>query len=325
MDLFLNSLEITNKTSLSTISQAMVRIEKILDKDLEDIKIKDLKDSEAIVDTLTENYSLNSVITTIINLKKFITYKKGSAELVNEYNAYINDLVKERDLEKSKQNFNSQKEEDNYIEYNELKKLILDKSNEYFENKKSFTEYRNFLILGLYVLMPPARIQNWICMKRKTAIQMKRKGESLTKKYNYIIRLPNGKYDVIFNVYKTKKSIGQKRYSIENDLLNKLIENWTLNYANKKSDFFLTNANGRNMTQSNFTNALSSISKRVVDKELTNNSLRRIFITYFLKLNPSFIEKQEVLALMGQNATQTTAEKYVINEMNRGIYKLKFD
>ena len=66
MDSFLNSLEITNKTSLSTISQSIIRIEKILDKDLEDIKIKDLKDTEVIIDTLTENYSLNSVITTII-------------------------------------------------------------------------------------------------------------------------------------------------------------------------------------------------------------------------------------------------------------------
>lgn len=325
MDDFLLSLDITNKTSLLTIQQSIVRIEKILDKDFKNIKLKDLEDSENIINTLTENYSLNSVITTIVNLKKLIRYKKGSEDLVEEYNEYINDLVKERDDKKSKQNFNSEKEELNYIEYLKLKKIVLDKSNEYFKNKKSFTEYRNFLILSLYVLMPPVRIQNWILMKKKEASSMKRKGESLTKKYNYIIRLPNGNYDVIFNNYKTSKSLGQKRYSIENNTLNKLIENWLLNYNNNdKIQYFLTNANGRCLTQSNFTNALSSISKRVIKKELTNNSLRRIFITYFLKLNPTFIEKQEVLAIMGQNAHQSTAEKYVINEMNKGEYKLTF-
>jgi len=326
MDDFLLSLDINNKTSLLTIKQSILRVEKILDKDFKDIKIKDLKDSNNLINTLTENYSLNSVITTIVNLKKLIRYKKGSEDLVEEYNEYINDLVKERDTKKAQQNFNSEKEELNYIDYQDLKKIIVDKSKIYFENKKSYTEYRNFLILSLYVLMPPVRIQNWILMKKKEASNMKRKGESLTRKWNYIIRLPNGNYDVIFNNYKTSKSLGQIRYSIDNNILNKLIENWFLNYnTNDKNDYFLTNANGKNLTQSNFTNALSSISKKIVKKELTNNSLRRIFITYFLSLNPTFIEKQEILNIMGQNAYQSTAEKYVINEMNKGEYKLTFN
>lgn len=325
MDNFLLSLDVKNKSSINTIQQAILRIEKILDKDFEDLKLKDFEDVESLINTLTENYSLNSVITTIINLKKFLKYKKAKDSLINEYNDYINDLVKERDEDKQKQNFKNEKEEENYIDYLTLKKTLLDKSKIYFENKKSFTEYRNFLILCLYVLMPPTRIQNWILMKKKDASNMKRRGESLTKKFNYLIKQTPGNYDVLFNNYKTASTLGSQRYSIENKTLNRLIENYLKNYAIAKSDFLFTNANARNMTQVNFTNALSSISKKILGKQLSNNLLRRIFLTYFLNLNPSFIEKQKILNVVGQKSVMSTADKYVIKEMNKGSYVLNFE
>jgi len=325
MDDFLLSLNILNKSTLVTIKQSIVRLEKLLEIKVDDINLNILKDVNHIVNLLTENYSLNSTITTLIHIRKLVRYKKGSEELFLEYNDYINELNEEKEKQREKQTFKDKKEEENYIEYTELKKTLTDLSHDYLNKKKSFTDYRNYLIVCLYVFMPPCRIQNWILMKVKDISNMKRKGESLIKTYNYLIRLAPNQYEVIFNNFKTKNILGQTLYRIESKLLNKLIERWLTEYNwRPKNGHFLVNANGKTMEQTNFTHAIANFSNKHFKKELSNNSLRRSFLTYFLSLNPSFIEKQKVLKVCGQKAVQSTAEKYV-RRLNQGAYVLHFD
>ena len=79
-------------------------------------------------------------------------------------------------------------EKENWIEYPELKKKVEELSTEYLTKKKAFTAFRNFLIVCLYVLMPPARIGNYLDMIKKDSSNMKRKAESLNKK-NSILKI----------------------------------------------------------------------------------------------------------------------------------------
>ena len=122
-----------------------------------------------------------------------------------------------------------------------LKKKVSELSNDYLENKKAFTNFRNFLILALFSLQPPTRTGNYLDMLYKN--ENKRGVKSLNKKYNYITKLENGKYKMIFNKYKTSKYLGKIEYTIDNDLLNKLIDKWVNDY-NKQKKYFIINANG---------------------------------------------------------------------------------
>jgi hypothetical protein len=223
----------------------------------------------------------------------------------------LNELIQERNKDNNNQEM-SVKEEENWIEYPELKAKVEAEAQEFLSKKKSFSGYRNFLIMSLLTLQPPTRLGNYLDMVYKNKSSLKNGGRGLMKTKNYILynnNEENPKYTFIFNKYKTAKTLGQITREIENDTLNKLLHKWFEDYNTKKQNF-LVNSNGGLTTQTGITNGLSSISKKLFDKKLTGNSFRHIFITHFLSTNPSIQEKQEVLKLVGQNYKPTQAEKY---------------
>ena len=91
--------------------------------------------------------------------------------------------------------------------------------------------------------------------------------------FNYII-IGENDYVFVFNNYKTSGSIGQVVYHVESDTLTSLLDLFFSNY-NDTFNYFLTNANGVEISQSNFTHALGSVSKRILGKEIRLNDIRR--------------------------------------------------
>ena len=116
---------------------------------------------------------------------------------------------------------------------------------------------------------------------------------------------------MIWNNYKTAKYIGKINYTIDNDILNKLIDKWFSEY-NKKGEWFLINYSGIPMTQTNFTNGQMSISKKLLDKQLTTNDFRHIFLTWFLNKEPrpTIDEKIKMGEIIGQKYKPTRMELY---------------
>ena len=76
---------------------------------------------------------------------------------------------------------------------------------------------------------------------------------------------------------------------------------------------FMANKDGSQMTQTRFTAALTTVSKKLLGKELSNNAFRHIFITDFLSTNPSLNEKIRVLRLCGQVYKPNSADIYQKN------------
>jgi len=299
-----------SKSTKQTITTGLKRLEKILSKSFDDLTLKDFSNSESILDKITDLYSLNTTISTILSIIKFIEFKKGKEKLIEDYRDILNELIQQRNSSQGKQQF-KEGEKDNWIDYEELKSQVEYLSNSiYLKNKKSFTEYRNFLILALYVLMPPARIGNYLNMLKKDGSNMKQKIDSLPKNHNYIVKT-DSTYTLIFNEYKTSKVLGKIKYEIKNEILNKLISKYLEDYNNNsKNKYFMINASGKQMSQTGFTNGQSSITKKLFNKHITNNMFRRIFFTWFLSTNPSVEEKQQVLRVSGQNYKPSMVEKY---------------
>ena len=165
---------------------------------------------------------------------------------------------------------------------------------------------RNFVILGLYTLQPPTRIGNYLDMKIRN--NCKRDIKSLNKKHNYICKMEDGKYKMVFNNYKTAKYLGKIVHIVENDILNKLLDKYITQYV--KGDTLFTNANGSPITQPNYTQALQSITKKSLGKTLTPNDIRHIFLSWFQAQNPSIEEKEKVAKMIGQTYKPSRMELY---------------
>ncbi len=309
IDEYMESNGSKSASTRSTLKQGLKRLEKVFKKDFEKLTITDFKNTEQTLDKITNIYSLNTVIGTILSLIRFLMFKKAKDTLIQEYRDILNELIQERNGGSAKQEF-KEGEEENWIDYHELKEQVMKLSEKYLKNKKSFTEYRNFLILSLFTLIPPARVGNYLDMVKKDISIMKQKIDSLPKKFNYIVKTGDT-FTLIFNQYKTSKVLGKVKYEIKDKTLNALIDRYFTQYNNNpKNRFFMINASGKPMTQTNFTNAQASITKKLFDKKITNNQFRRIFFTHFLAHNPTVEEKQEVLRISGQNYKPSMVEKY---------------
>jgi small-conductance mechanosensitive channel len=299
-----------SKSTKQTITTGLKRLEKILSKPFDKLTLKDFSNSENVLDKITDLYSLNTTIATILSIIKFLEFKNSKEKIIEEYRDILNELIQQRNASQGKQEF-KEGEEKNWIDYEELKSQVEFLSNSiYLKDKKSFTEYRNFLILAFYTLMPPARIGNYLNMLKKDEENMKQKIDSLPKNHNYIVKTGDS-YTLIFNQYKTSKVLGKVKYEIKNEILNKLITKYLEDHNNNdKNKYFMINASGKQMSQTGFTNAQSSITKKLFNKQITNNMFRRIFFTWFLSTNPTVEEKHQVLRVSGQNYKPSMVERY---------------
>lgn len=288
-----------SKHTITALKTSIKRLEKLTDKKITEWNQKDLNPN--LVDSLS---SISSKIQTLTSMNRYYEFKKWDNQKVKEK---LNEFVKKRTENGRKQEL-TDKEKDNWINYEELKKKVEEKADEYLEGKKAFTKYRNFLMLALYVLMPPARISNYLNMLYKPT--KKRDITKYPKTNNYITKL-NDKYRFIFNDFKTNKYLGQVEYIINDDKLNALISLWFDKY-NKKQKYFLTNYNGEEIKQTNFSSGLKNISRENFGKELGLNTLRHIYLTWFMANSgdKSIKEKEDILRVVGQLYKSSRAELY---------------
>lgn len=302
-----------------TMKYNLVRLQKLLDKDISEIVVNDFKPLTKLID-LFDKYALNTRIQTIMGIKLFLRFKDANEKTINEYNDLLKDLCAESKVITEK-NEMTDKEVKNWIDYDELKeKVIKFYNDEYkkYEGKEDFSIYtwnRNFLLLSLYVLLPPTRIGNYQYMRIRQ--QKKRKGTSLDNKYNYLMVNDDESYTLVFNQYKTSKYIGQVEHKITPekdeilcDILAAYLKKRDRYVNNKKNDILFFNKEKNEMTQSSITDTLKNISRKIVDKELSVNLIRHIFITSFLEKPQSIEQKKIIATFMGQTYNPTMMECY---------------
>lgn len=295
---YINNNGSKSKYTKITFIQNIKRLEFILKMNVSEWDSQTFNNYNLILDELISDYSINSIISTISTILFFLKDIKASEKIINKYDDILNDLVDERTKAQYKQEA-STKEINNWIDYDKMKEIVEKDSIDFLKRKKAFTVYRNFLIMSLYLLQIPVRIQNYLTMKSRDY----NKDED-----NYLYK-DDSKYKMIFNKYKTSKYIGKIEIEIENEILNKLIDRWFLKY-NPDNQFLFINKNGKEMTQNNFSSAIKSMSNRLFNKDITVNDIRHIFITNYLSSNKSIEEKIRVAAIMGQTYKPTRMELY---------------
>ena len=312
MEKFLESYRVSSGTKSAATMRAMQmsirRIEKIMDRGFDDWTIAMYLPVDDIVSKVNDGFSLSTSISTILAIRQYLKYKKAPQELQDKYTEVMNKKADERKDNASNQS-KTEEEAQNWIDWIPLGQKVEAIARQAMEKDTSFSKYRNVLLLSLYGLQPPVRIGNYAGMEYRERSKMKRDGKSLPKTKNYIVH-DDGKYQMVFNVYKTAKSVGQQVHDVSNPVLVSMLDRWFDKY-NKERKFLLVNLDGKPMSESGITNAMKGESRRSLSKELTANSFRHIFLTWFLSTNPSIRQKEKILPLIGHSYTPSTAEKYV--------------
>jgi integrase len=198
----------------------------------------------------------------------------------------LDDAHKYNDREKDQEKTETQKE--NWITQEELKTIYadLDKDNRPLLSKTSlkpneFQRLQNFIILSLYVLQPPRRLQDYT--------EMRLKGED-KEKDNYI-----NKTKFVFNKYKTAKAHGKEEVPI-NPKLKFILDKWKkLN----PHDWLLVGITDNKFSSSQLQQRLNSI----LGKKASVNILRHSFLSDKYK-DIDIREMEETATAMGHTKEQ---------------------
>tara|TARA_R110002072_G_scaffold271842_5_gene431840 strand:+ start:536 stop:1513 length:978 start_codon:yes stop_codon:yes gene_type:complete len=302
----------------------IIRLEKITEKDINDLSKKDFMNIKKIKKNI-DKYALNTKIQTIMGIKLFIRFKEANGEiecdLLNSYNDVLKDYCN-TSKEIIEKNEMTENEEKNWIHYPDLCEKFTKYYIEEFKPKIDVIEsndydiynfIRNFLLLALFIELPPTRIGNYQFMKIR--IKKKRSGSSLTKDCNYLMDNNDGTYELVFNKYKTAKYLGQITHIIPKDTtLSDIIKIYLIKRSifvnSKKNTDFLLGKDKVAMSQSNITDTLKYTSRKIIGKNLSVNLFRHIYITHFISLNKSIEDKKKFARFMGQTYDATQMEKY---------------
>jgi hypothetical protein len=297
-----------------TFKSSLIRIENIYNKKLSDLKLSFLENIKDLFNKLLEYYSENTILSTLSSLSKLTNIIDYNLNTQLEIKQEITKLKKKIDNDNTQQVINSRI--DQYVEFKEIKNKVNKNINNYLNDDKSFTDFRRFLILCLFVLNIPTRIQNYINML------VVKDDTDLNNNYNYIVYNPSS-ITFIFNKYKTSKYYGQKILKVNNNNLILLINKWFTNYNTSKR-FFLIDESNFEISQKLFTKDLKTITKKLFKNEgFSVDVLRSSFITELYNSNPNFRTKCFIADLMG-NSHLTSEINYrkVNTDINRDFMGL---
>jgi hypothetical protein len=313
MEAFLDHYLGTNGSKSHHTRTAMIgnvkRLEKGLGKKFSEFTQLDFEDAYSINEGLKSNYANSTRLSSVLAIRAILKYLDADEKITSKYDEIMSEYVaerKEQQIDQSK----TKEEKENWIDWPELQEKVSQLVPQIVkDDDMAYTVFRNFLLVSLFSLQPPTRLGNYMDMSYRTRAKMKRDATKLKTHHNYIVYEGDGKYSFVFNNYKTAKTVGQIKHVVENDLLNQVIHRWFSNYNVKRKEF-LMNGSGKPMSQSATTNALLNGSKRYLNRPISLNTYRHIFLTWYLSTNPSIEDKQKILTLIGHKYEPSTAEKY---------------
>ena len=243
--------------------------------DVDDV-IKSISDKHF---TTTRN-TLNAIIVLLIALNE----KEQYDDLIKKYTEKRDELNKQYQDEQSTGKI-SDKQRDNFIELEELEKMInqlrLEISKQNLRQNKTFTPREKELLSVFTILNYLVRIPTRNDMAEQRVVsksQYNKLSDEERKKYNWLLR-EKGKMTAIYQNYKTQGKYGEKRVDIPSDLM-KILNSYIRNLGLKSGDFLFTNSKGNPYTRNMISQLLIKWSKRYLDKSISTTMIRKIVASY---------------------------------------------
>ena len=281
-----------------------------------------LKNTETLNNTIN-NYAENTkrnyysaILNALRPLKDKASYKKTYK--------YWSDVMAEKTKE-HRENKDDQKKSDrqkeNWVEWSEVEKKASEmKADTADAGKKKvitpqdYDKLLSYLVLSLYVLIPPRRNQDYLDM-----YVVKKWSDDMEKDKNYLDL--DGK-QFVFNIFKTAKKVGQQKVAIPNELMeivNIFIKHHPGLKGNKKKAQvvkFLVSSDGSPLTA---VNAITRILNRIFGKKVGSSMLRHIYLShkYGDKLEEMKEDAEAMAHSLGQQKEYIKVDDLPYEEMEK--------
>jgi integrase len=206
--------------------------------------------------------------------------------------------------EKEGKNEKSETQKKNWIEEDEIKSIYnkYKESVDKFKNEKNISDNKfdtllKYVILSLYVLIPPRRNKDY-----QDAFLVKNTPEKeFDEDFNYVDLT---KKNFVFNNFKTKKTEGQKIIDIPNELM-EVLEIYAKHHPlidegeNTYDVPFLVNYDGEPLTN---VNAITYLLNSIFKKNIGSSMLRHLYLSH--KYGDTIKEQKKDAEIMGHSVSQ---------------------
>lgn len=268
-----------------------------------------INNCDKIIELLCKSYELTTVVTYISGILWNIGSLYDNPQYTNEYiddiqNKYksYRDNIKEKiENDKKGKEFNlTVKEEKTFLYWEQI--LSVHQYMLEHLDKNKYDMFLDFVIISLYVLHPPTRVDY---ANMKVFIDNSQIPDNYLD--NYCVLQTNPRF--VFNKYKTSKYKGTKIIEIDNNLHDILIDWLNLN----KSEYLLASYNKKNniytpLTENNLSHKIRYIFNKYTNKPASINTLRHSFISFMSKYDQNNISKENNADKMMHSINM--AEKY---------------
>jgi hypothetical protein len=288
------------QSSLNTYLSAL----KTLKKKIEPDKPVSLKDTKFL-----HNYDK---VMAVINKEEKITSKKNkltavlvaltsdkppNQPLIDKYGKELKELG-EKYLTFLKQQTKTETQKKNWLDYNELLKVVnkimaevkfrgINGTKKELSNKE-FDLLQQLLILRTYIAFPLRN--DFADMKILTDKEFKALDKKKQDEHNFLITKPNNKKQFRINQFKNKKFIGSKVLDVP-PKLNRVINLWL---KHNKSGWYLVKCDKETpMNPNGITKYLNKIFLKHTGKKISTSMIRHIVISHILKDKPTIADKEE--------------------------------
>ncbi len=286
-----------SKSTKTTFKQALKRIEKIYNKPFNQINLHFVENPESFMKMLDESsYSENTKLSTVASILKLLKLIDAPLLVYNQWLIYLKDKTNEKNIDNDELLKNKLKV---LVNYKDIKALIKEKANEFeTSDSKDMEEFRNFLIVALFVLQIPVRVSNYVNMK------VVDDEEFVDDRCNYLL-LKDTSYKLIFNKYRTSHILGTKRINIVNPTIQFLIDKYLTMYNKDSTNFLIQSVkNKRPMNGRQIEEAFQKGMQNAIGSDITIDNLRASYMKHIMELDPDFQDKLDIAQIMGYSTTQ---------------------
>tara|TARA_R100000654_G_scaffold12996_2_gene28270 strand:- start:6251 stop:7198 length:948 start_codon:yes stop_codon:yes gene_type:complete len=292
-----SAFQTSSKSTKTTFRQSLKRIEKIYNKPITSIGLHFVEKPKEFIKMLeASSYSDNTKLATVASILKLIKIIDAPLIIYNEWLAYLKEKTNEKnDLEDLK----LKKKLKVLVDYSSIKSIVENSASKYESNKEiPIDEFKNFLIVALFVLQIPVRVSNYVNMKVVDDIDF------VDEKSNYLL-LRDDEYLLIFNKYRTSHIMGTKEINIINPTIQFLIDKWLTEYNKDSTNFLIQSLkNKRPMNGRQISEAFKQGISKITGTDLSIENLRASYMKHILELDPDFQDKLDIAQIMGFSTTQ---------------------
>jgi integrase len=286
-----------------------------------------LKKTDAL-DTHINQYSDNTkrnyysaILNALRDVKDKASYKKTHKHWADVMAEKTKEHRENKDDQKK-----SERQKENWVDWSDVEKKATDMRNSMLESVKGkkvltpqdFDKILNYLILSLYVYIPPRRNQDYLDM-----YVVKKYSDEMPKDKNYLDLA--GK-QFVFNIFKTAKKVGQQKVPIP-DTADAPLMDTIITYlkfhpglkGNKSKSVvakFLVSSDGTPITA---VNAITRVLNRIFGKKVGSSMLRHIYLShkYGDKLEEMKEDAEKMAHSMAQQKEYIKTDDLPYDEMEK--------